>query len=249
MIKAVIIDDEINSRELLMNMLGRYCPDIQLVGQADDVPSGIVMIRKTTPDVVFLDIEMPGGDGFAILDDFSEIHFKIIFVTGYDQYAIKAIKYAALDYLLKPVEQNELKSAVEKIQTNLPDQSAKLDFLHQVREDQTLLQNQILLPDHQGYHVIRFEEIIRIEAQGNYVQFFLKTGKSTLSSYPMNYYEELLPENQFYRIHKSHIINLHHINRIDSGRGGYVHMSDGGILEIAYRRKAAFKQMVGKYRK
>ena len=239
----MIIDDEPNSRELLKNMLNKYCPEVEVVGEGVDVKTGISVLQLEQPDIVFLDIEMPGGTGFNILNALDNQSFNLIFVTGYDKYAIKAIKYAALDYILKPVGLKELKMAVLKAQQNdltLPHQIRYLEsHLSQSKKFDTLI-----LPDKQNHQVLNFDDIYHLDAEGNYSVFHLSDGKELISSYALSYYEKILTPPQFFRIHKSHIINMDKISKFAGGRTGSVLLQNGKKLDIAARRKAAFLQIM-----
>ncbi|MEM9916643.1 MAG: LytTR family DNA-binding domain-containing protein [Bacteroidota bacterium] len=246
MIKTVIIDDEPNSRELLANMLELQRQKIELLGTANDVPSGIELIRTTRPELVFLDIEMPGGDGFEVLNAFKEIFFKVIIVTGYDQYAIKAIKYAAMDYLLKPIDLEELDLAIVKFEASKGKNETnnvhflKSNYTRGAKEEMS----QIVLPGHKKYAVVQLDEIIKIEAQGNYAIFYLENQETHIVTHSLSYYEELLPSNLFFRIHKSYIINCMKVESYEPGRAGQVFLIDGTALSIAARRKVAFKKII-----
>ncbi len=240
MIRAVIIEDEENSRELLRQMLEEYCQDVQVAGFGVDVPSGIALIDQIQPDVVFLDVEMPGGDGFSVLDAFTEPSFKVVFVTGYDHYAIKAIKYAALDYLLKPIHLDELIETVEKVKKESSYHQDNIRFLkEQVRKPADEI-NQIMLYGNKEHTVIKIEDVLFVEAERSYVTFHLTERQKYIASKPLTYYEELLPESSFFRIHKSYLVNGKKVIRLDSGRSGAVHLIEGVVLPVATRRKPAF---------
>ena len=244
MTKAVIIEDEINNRELLQQLLSIYCKNISLVGLATDVKSGINLIKKQSPDIIFLDVEMPGGSGFDILDAFDKINFKVIFVSGYDQYAIKAIKYAALDYLLKPIDVSELISAVDKAIAASANYNKPIDFLKSSLKNKGEEITQIVLSNDKNYQVIKISDILYVEADGNYITFQLANEEKHISSQSLNHYEDLLPNSQFFRIHKSYIINIKSVVSIENGRGGHVHLTNKSKLPIAFRRKPAFLQFL-----
>lgn len=247
MISFVIIEDEPNSVELLKKMIRHVRADANLLGSAGDVSSGIQLIKKTNPDIVFLDIEMPGGDGFSILNAFDEIPFKVIFVTSHDEYAIKAIKYAALDYLLKPVNLEDLKVAVNNAVKVVHRQTDNIRFLHQQLngDDQEL--NKILISSQSGHLIVPIKDIIALEAEGNYTFFRLSDGNKHLASNPLNHYEEVLPPNFFFRIHKSYIVNCHKVVHIEPGRMGNVQLERDISLNIAARRKRAFLEFYKRF--
>ena len=240
MIKAVIIDDELSSRELLTNMLTNFIKDVEVIGEAVDVSSGIELIKIKKPELVFLDIEMPGGNGFSILNAFREFPFKVIFVTSYNQYAIEAIRYAALDFILKPIDLKELESALKRYQSFQMNQNLNLNFLADTQSNPSSDYDKIVVPGAKENTVLYFKDIVSIQAQGAYVFFYLENNEKRMSTYPLSHYEELLPATQFFRIHKSYIINGSKVVHIDTGRGGKAHLRDGSSLDIAMRRKTAF---------
>ncbi len=244
MIKAVIVEDELNNREVLQQMLERYCEEVEVVGLAVNVSSGIEKIKELSPDIVFLDIEMPGGTGFDVLNAFDLPKFKIIFVTGYDHFAIKAIRYSALDYLLKPVDPEELKNAVEKAKSLNPIYHERIDFLKSQIEVSTEEVDRIIISDHKHHKVVEIRDIIFVEAKRTFVVFYVEGNKKYAASNSMGFYEELLPSSNFFRIHKSHIINRHKVEKVDVGRGGNVHLKGGVSLPVAIRRKPAFTKFL-----
>lgn len=244
MIKTVIIDDERQNRNLLRKMLVDFCEGVMIVGEAADVRSGIKLLEKEQPDVLLLDIELSDGDGFDILTAFDRIDFHVIFVTGYDQYAIKAIKHAALDYLLKPIDLSELQTAIRKSEKNKTEESSKLRFLDAEYESKNEELRQIVLPGRESHFVVELHNIIRIEAQGSYVMIHLEDDKTHLVVNSLSHYEELLPPSYFFRIHKSHLINVHKVDRFAPGRSGKVLLKDGSELDVAVRRKSAFRQLI-----
>lgn len=244
MAKAVIIDDEINNRELLQQLLLTYCDYIDLVGQAVDVESGIQLIKDKSPEIIFLDVVMPGGDGFQILDAFEKINFKVIFVTSYDQYAIKAIRYAALDYLLKPIDVTELIDAVYKAVNIDAGSDSRIKFLKQNINVENSEIKHIVLSGDKNYQIIKLEDILYIEADGNYVIFKMINNVKHVSSHSLSHYEDLLPAAQFFRIHKSYILNTNAVVSIESGRGGMVLLTNQTELPVAFRRKPAFLELL-----
>lgn len=238
MIKAVIIEDELNSRELLHQMLTNYCEGVIIVGMADDIKSGINIIQEKNPDIVFLDIEMPGGTGFDILDCFKNHNFKLVFVTGYQEYAIKAIKYAAFDFILKPINLEELRQTIKRIKS-YPFPNQNLQFLKDNMTNQPDRLNQFIISDNKKYSIVQFNDIILLEAERNYVTFHLSNHVKHMVTNSLNYYEELLPADCFFRVHRSYIINCKKVVQIDSGRGGNIFLSEDNCIPIAVRRKPA----------
>lgn len=239
MLKAVIVEDELKSRETLAELLSIYCKSVQLVGLADGVKTGISIIRENQPDIVFLDIQMPDGDGFTLLDEFREINFDIIFTTAFDQYAIKAIKYSALDYLLKPIDSEELQNAVRKAENSLKERNNSLNVqalmsnLHKNEDDFP----KIVLSTSSEKYVVRVDEIIRCQSDDYYTHFFLYNGKSIMVSKTLKEYEELLSEYNFIRPHKSHLVNVGHISHILKKTQSYLVMSNGDQIPISRRKK------------
>ena len=243
MITTVIIDNERQSRKLLRTMLIDFCDEVIVLGEAKNVKSGIELLQRVKPDIVLLDIEMPDGDGFDILNVFNDADFETIFVTCDDHHAIKAIKYDALDYLLKPIDLEELQLAIKKSELCHFYNNHKLGFLPtQFRKNQNELQ-QVALPGRNSHTVIEVQSIIRIEAQGSYVIIYVEGGKSHLGMNSLSYYEKLLLNDSFFRIHKSHLINIFKIKSFALGRRKVL-LKDDSELSIAARRKSAFSQLI-----
>ncbi|MEO1259379.1 MAG: LytTR family DNA-binding domain-containing protein [Bacteroidota bacterium] len=242
LIRAAIIEDEPNNRELLIELLANHCEGIELAGVADGVASGIDMIKEILPDVLFLDIELEDGNGFDLIDAFPACPFRVVFVTGYDMYAIKAIKYSALDYLLKPIDLAELREAVKKIvATGASASSAQsVRFFRNTHGKQHELLDRLVLPGIKSHRVVSLDDIVSVSAEADGSRFRLDDGLSCLTSYPLSYYESILPEHSFFRIHRSHIVHLAKVVRFDAGRVGLAHLSNGHSLEIAARRKKSF---------
>lgn len=242
MITALIVDDEEKNRETLAKMFDMFCPDVKVIGKAEDANSAYEIIQKDKPQVVFLDIEMPGGDGFSLIEKFDTIDFQIIFTTAHAAYAIKAIKFAALDYLLKPINLNELKVAVEKAIANKDSKSnLELDKKIEVLKDNRVNNNfefqKIALSTLEGIEYYSIDQILRCEADRAYCKFHFVGGKQILVSKPLSEFEELLNECNFYRVHKSNMVNLAHIKKYVRGAGGYVILSDDSHVDVSVRRK------------
>ena len=238
MIKAIIIDDEMHCLKTLSMLLKEYCPDVQVVKQCDNAEDGIEAVKKLKPDLVFLDIEMPHMNGFEMLEKFSEISFALIFTTGYDQYAIKAFRFSALDYLLKPIEPKELKKAVEKVnrhlQHPLPQQ---LEILLQKIHSQSPPINKIALPTMEGLQMIPVDSIISCESDRNYSILFLKNKQKIIASRSLKEIEEMLEDYSFARVHHSYLVNLNEVEKYIRGEGGYLLMSDGRTVDVSRSRK------------
>lgn len=238
MVRVVIIDDEKASRDTLKGLLGRYCPNVEVIGQGDGVASGIEVIRQTNPDVVFLDVQMPDGSGFRLLEEIGEIKFDVIFTTAYDQYAIKAIKYSALDYLLKPIVPDDLVNAVKKAEQkkNLGQMNDSirtlLENLHQKNEPR-----KIVLSTAEKMHIVEIDDILRCESDDYYTKFFFTDGKTLLISKTLKENEELLGDKYFLRPHKSHLVNIKYIKGFLKNDGGYILMSDGTKVPVSRRKR------------
>lgn len=242
MIRTVLIDDEIDSIRILQRLLETYCPEVMIVGKADGVETGIHTIQTAKPDLVLLDIEMTQGNAFDLLNQLQPINFQIIFVTAFDNYAIRAFKYSAIDYLLKPVDIDDLCAAVERVTQKIQGKSF-LDqmqvLLHNV-ETFHLSQQKMAVPTLTGLIFVAIRDITRFEAKGSYTTIYLNNGDQIMATRNIKEYEDLLPAVIFCRVHNSHIINLHKIQKYHKGRGGYVIMEDGSSIEVASRRREEF---------
>tara|TARA_B100000809_G_scaffold266837_1_gene332052 strand:+ start:1083 stop:1829 length:747 start_codon:yes stop_codon:yes gene_type:complete len=236
-LSAVIIDDEPKGRQTLNSYLDLYCDDVKLLGDADSVISGAKLINKTKPDLVFLDIMMGDGTGFELLERCQNLDFSVIFVTAHEEYALKAFKYSAVDFLLKPIDEDLLIQAVDKTNKSKDSNSlsARLD---------TLLSNQkqlkkLAIPTINSVEIVHVEDIIRLEADGNYTSIFIDNNKIT-SSKTLKEFDQILSGSTFFRIHKSHLVNLDKVVRYIQGDGGTVITEDGSEIEVARRRKESF---------
>src|ERR1051326_9188620 len=238
MIKAIIIDDEMHCRKTLSMLLKEYCPNVHVIEQCGDGQSGAEAIKKLNPDLVFLDIEMPHMNGFEMLEQFSEIPFAVIFTTGYDQYAIKAFRFSALDYLLKPIDHEELKKAINKIDQHvsvpLPQQ---LEILLQRLQHKPSGINKVALPTMEGLQMIAVDSIMSCASDRNYTVLMLKDKQKIIVSRILKDIEEMLEDYSFLRVHHSYIVNLNEINKYIKGEGGYVIMNDGSSIDVSRSRK------------
>lgn len=248
MIRAVIIEDEAESRELLTALVTKNCEGVTVVETAGNVESGVEAIKKHAPDLIFLDISMPDGTGFDLLGKVANMKFDVIFTTATDRYALKAIKYSALDYMLKPIDVEELKVAVEKVKDKKSTVSGveNLAFLLQNLKQKNDNFSKITLPTGNAYEIVNVPDIIRCEAEGSYTNFYLTGGKKVMVSASLKHYEDLLPENDFIRIHHHHLIHMNHVVRFLKVDGGYAIMSDGTQVEISRRKKDAFIERLSK---
>lgn len=239
MIRAIIIEDEKMSRETLRRMLEKYCPQVEVVATAEGYRQGMEMIRNHKPDVVFLDIQMPDGSGFRLLEEIGDVDFEVIFTTAFDQFAIKAIKFSALDYLLKPIIPQELVNAIGKVEQK------RLAF-RKTRNIEIFLENmkskeentqKIVLSTSDKIHVIQVDDIIRCESDNYYTQFYFTDGKRLMVSKTLEENEELLSQHNFIRPHKSHLINVKYIKSFLRQEGGYIIMTDGSRIPVSRRKR------------
>ncbi|WP_236979334.1 LytR/AlgR family response regulator transcription factor [Membranihabitans maritimus] len=244
MTTAVIIDDEQKGRLALREKIRNYCKGVKIVGEASDGFEGVEIINEYHPDVVFLDIEMPGMDGFEMIQALQEMDFHLIFTTAYDHYAIKAIKYSAFDYLLKPVDIEELKSAVERVNSQSRHvTNQKLDALHKNLQNRPTL-GKIAIPTQEGLLFFNTLEIIHLEAQSNYTMIYFEDYPKLLASRTLKDFEDLLPSENFYRTHHSHIINLHYIRRYLRGDGGQIELQNKNFVPLSRRKKKEFLNII-----
>lgn len=248
MINAVIVEDEKKSRELLNNLIKKNCPDIQIVALADSVEAGVEAIRKFSPALIFLDVEMQDGSGFDLLNKLQDQKFDVIFTTASDKHAINAIKYSAIDYLLKPIDVEELITATKKIlekTSNVTNTDHLKILLQHLKQDKTSL-SKIALPVGNAFEVVNVKDVVRCEAEGSYTNFVLNGGKKLLVTNSLKYFEDILPEEIFIRVHHHHLVNTNHVLKYFKADGGYVLMDDGAKIEISRRKREDFLQKIGK---
>lgn len=246
MLKSIIVEDEPHSQKTLANFIRKYCHQVELLTIAASVSEAIEKINQQKPDLVFMDIDLPDGTGFEILNQLDEPWPRVIFVTAYNQYAVKAFQISAIDYLLKPIDPELLVKAIEKVEQSDEDakeqQSKKVAVFNENRLAGKL--NKMALPTQNGVQLVRIDEIVRLEADGNYTTVFLKNNSKHLVSRKIKDFENLLEAMHFFRIHQSHIVNLLLIDRYIKGEGGTVILEDGTQLEVARRRKEAFLKRI-----
>jgi len=246
MVKAIIIEDEKMSREALHRLLEKYCPTVEVVAEADGYRKGMEEIRKYHPDVIFLDIQMPDGSGFRLLEELEEIDFEVIFTTAFDQFAIKAIKYSALDYLLKPIIPQELTEAILRVEKKKAENAKRRSDA--VANDNLKIQDdrnhKIVLSTSEMLHVISVDDIIRCESDNYYTNFFFIDGRKLLVSKTLKENEELLSHHNFIRPHKSHLINIKYIKSYIRQDGGYILMSDDTHIPVSRRKKDKIMEII-----
>lgn len=236
LLKAVIIDDESKSRNTIREMLGRYCTNVNIVGEADGVATALEMMKNVNPDMVFLDIKMNDGTGFDFLKRLPDKDFNLVFTTAYDNYAIQAIRYSALDYLLKPIDPQELKMAVEKARLNSTNNREQLDVLIENTLNTDNLRK-IVFSTSEGMHVIEVDNIIRCEADDYYTRIHIKGRPQIMVSKTLKEVEDMLKGNSFVRNHKSHLVNMSYIDTYVKSGGGYLVMSTGEKIPVSRRKR------------
>jgi len=240
-ISAIVVEDEPNNRDNLLELLKKYCADVEVVATAHSGASGIEAILKHQPDLVFLDVEMPDGNGFEVLEKTTSVKFEVVFTTAFDQYALQAFKFCALDYLLKPIDISELIAAIDKVKKLPPEHSSSDQFealAHNFNNAQAQ-SKKIGLPTRDGLIFVALTEIIRCESDGPYTTFHLVNG-SVMVSKSIGEYQELLEGYNFYRVHQSHIINLNCVNKYIKGEGGNLIMADNAKIPVSRRKKEHF---------
>ena len=244
MITTIIIDDEPKSVFTLQSFLQQHCPRVKMAGSANNAKAGKELIESVKPQLVFLDIEMPLGSGFDLLQSLPSIDFEIIFITAYNQYAINAFRFSALDYLLKPLRISHLMDAVDRAVRRIKEKTATHDYellLHNMNEQNSAKQK-IAFTERGEQYLVTIDEINYLVADGNYTHVHTST-KTFLTTKNLKDFEGILPDDMFCRIHHGHIVNIQFIGKVQKGRGGSVTMKDGKVLEIAVRRKDDFMRL------
>ena len=238
MIRTILVDDEPNNLANLKKLLAQYCPDVAVIGEAGSARQGVELIELVNPDLVFLDIEMPGQNGFDMLSRLSQIRFELIFVTAYNNYALKAIKFNALDYILKPIDIEELVGAVERARQRLTDKT-QLEFTRLAFQNLQLPRKnkRIALASADKIEFFDVDSIIRCLGENNYTRFYFVDGQTRLVCKPLSEYEELLSDFDFIRVHKSHLVNGQKINTFVKTDGGYLKILDGTSVPVSRRKK------------
>ena len=241
--RIAIIDDEPDARQILRTMIVSLCPGVDICGEADSVQSAYVLIRQTRPHGVLLDISMEDGTGFDLLEKFSHPTFQAIFTTAHDEFALKAFRYHALDYLLKPVNPVELAQAIDRVEVAPPeDYPTQINNLLESARNGQL--DKITLSSQEGMAFLHLDQIVRLESDASYTTFFLLNQERIVVSRPMKDFEELLPEDEFFKLHQSHIVNLSFVKKILREEGGYALMENGAKVPIARRRKEEFLEVM-----
>ncbi len=238
-IRTIIIEDEHKSLLTLQTLLERYCPEVLVIGTGNSVEAGIRVIKELNPELVFLDISMPDGDAFDLLNRIGTVNFEIIFITAYNDFALKAFEFSALHYLLKPINYRELEDAVQRYLKIRPlnNVQPKLEILNRTLKNHF---DKISLPSNDGLIIVDIHDIVRLEAAGNYSTVCLTSGENIIVTKTLNHFEEILSGLNFIRIHNTHLINLKYVKKYQRGQGGTVTMSNGTSLAVSRTRKNEF---------
>ncbi len=241
-LKTVIIDDESDAVDFIFSIIGEYCPGLEVAGKAYDVREGVQVIKEIKPDLVFLDVEMPHGTGFDLLTNFPEKEFDVIFITAFNHYAIKAIKFSAVDYILKPININEFIEAVNKVM-----QKRSSSMFRGNENIKALLENlktgvpsRLAIPTSDGMEYLNPKDIIRIEADRSYSWFYITGNRKILVSKNLKEFQDLLSDRHFFRPHNSYLINLKYVKKYVRKEGGYIEMQDGSEIPISRNKKDLF---------
>lgn len=243
-IKSVIVEDESAAREALKTYLKKYCPQIEVIGEIDNCKDAILLLHELEPQLVFLDVEMPFGNAFDVLEGCKDLYFETIFVTAFSEYSLRALNQSAAYYLLKPISIEELILAVNKVQQHIINNEIinRNRILVENFKESKLEKQQVILPTLEGFEVVRMEEIVRLQGNGNFTDIFLRDKTKKMVCRFLKHFSEILPY-PFVRIHKSHIINVNYVKSYHKNSGGYVVLEDGNEIEISPSYKENFMQI------
>ncbi|MCU0371272.1 MAG: LytTR family DNA-binding domain-containing protein [Bacteroidales bacterium] len=250
MLNVVIIDDEPDAVRFIQGIIQEYCPNLAIAGTANSARDGVSVITQKKPDLVFLDVQMPHGSGFDLLSSFPEKSFDVIFITAFNHYAIQAIKFSAVDYILKPVNISEFIEAVSKVeQKRASREYHNIDYSNLLENLKTPVPSKLAIPTNDGIEYLNTSEIIRIEADRSYSWFFLTDKKKYLVSRNLKEYQELLQDLNFFRTHNSHLINMIYVKKFIRHEGGYIEMTDGSTVPISRGKRDLFLLQMAKISK
>ncbi len=251
-LRTILVDDEPRGLNSLEKLLQINCPDVNVIATCSTVDTAIEKIKQLQPDVVFLDIAMPVKNGFDLLKELKDISFEVIFVTAHNQFMIEAFHFSAIDYLLKPVDDDLLIDAIQRAKKRMIEKTGSKNietFLHNVQQKHAPANMKLCIPSLKGFQVIEMDDILYAEASGNYTTFYFIDQRSACTSKPIHEYEELLADSGFVRIHKSCLINLLHVKEYIRGEGGSIKISGGQELEVSRRKKDLFLSKMKQYYK
>ena len=241
---CIIVDDEPQNQKVLEIMIDQFCPDVEVLAKASSVSEAVELISKHSPNIVFLDVEMPNGNGFTLFEKIPDPNFFVIFTTAHADYAIKAIKFAALDYLLKPISLNELRTSVHAASLKMSESvsfkesnSKRIEVLNSNHGNTAFNFNKIALPTQEGIEFFQIKDILRCEADRSYCRFYLVDGQRILVSKSLSEYENIMESANFFRVHKSNMVNVNHIIKYIKGSGGQVILSDNSLVNVSVRKK------------
>lgn len=249
MIRCILIDDENDSLEVMEWMLKTYCPQVKIEAVCNSAEKGIAAINRLRPDLIFLDIEMPNMNGFDMLEQFDELFFDIVFVTAYDQFAIRAFRYCALNYLLKPVGEDDLQETIRRIEKKktIPSKEQMDTLMQNIRQGNKQTVSRIALTTSDGMLFVATQDIIFCTSDNNYTTVVMTGGKKILISKTLKEIDETLAGPDFYRIHNSFLVNINHIKKFVRGDGGYVIMDEGTTVSISRSKKQEFLDLFSKF--
>jgi two-component system LytT family response regulator len=247
---TLIVDDEPDAVDFISSIIRDYCPRLEIVGTASSAREGVKIILERKPELVFLDVEMPHGSGFDLLAKFPQKTFDVVFITAFNHYAIKAIKFSAVDYILKPINISEFIEAVDKVlHKRLSGSSRNTNYFELLENLKSETPSKLAIPTSDGMEYLKTDDIIRIEADRSYSWFFLKDKRKILVSKNLNQYQELLSDQHFFRPHNSHLINLNHVKKYIRHEGGIIEMDDGSQVPISRTRRDLFLSQMSKLSK
>jgi len=247
---TLIVDDEPDAVNFISSIIREYCPRLEIIGTASSAREGVKIILERQPELVFLDVEMPHGSGFDLLAQFPEKTFDVVFITAFNHYAIKAIKFSAVDYILKPININEFIEAVDKVlHKRLSGSSRNTNYSELLENLKTETPSKLAIPTSDGMEYLKTSDIIRVEADRSYSWFFLNDKRKILVSKNLNNYQELLADQHFFRPHNSHLINLDHVKKYIRHEGGIIEMDDGSQVPISRTRRDLFLDQMSKLSK
>jgi two-component system, LytTR family, response regulator len=242
--KAILVEDMPQAIQMLQSDLEMYCPEVEVIGTAPSIVAAAKLLRQCTPDVIFLDILLSDGTGFDLLEIFPHLNAQVIFVTASDEYAIRAFRYAAIDYLLKPVDPAQLKEAVQRAATRLPGNRESLHLLKETINKPDVLPSRISLHSQDRILVVDIDQIIRCEADGNNTRFVLANGERVFVTRTLKQFDQILERHQFIRVHQSHLVQFRYIQEFQKKDGGYLKMKNGDLIPVSVRKKAELLQNI-----